>query len=263
MGVRSVRGNHYDGHAVDGQTFGEKGRLVITITSWLRSQLIEFPEYGMGYQYGSALLSTGNWEKGYILNSSTFIKEGELKGMSARDMALAERDAQTTRLSIVRIELISRPPETLRGVRRIRRFPVTNSQKQASLRAFSEELAKSLGAKDAPVTTTEYGDLFKRFSAYVNDFRITQKKGLTAGTFATTAEDAENVRTGREAVARYALENKASANKRFTISPAGETKVREGVVQPAYGEPGGGIEVIFVDGTGDNTVSGPEILPEE
>lgn len=85
---------------------------------------------------------------------------------------------------------------------------------------------------------------------------------MQPGTFATTAEDAEHVKTGRDAVIRYALENKKSANKRFTITPATDTRLQRGIVQPAYGEPGGGVEVIFVDGTCDYSVSAPDILPE-
>jgi hypothetical protein len=102
----------------------------------------------------------------------------------------------------------------------------------------------------------------KRFSAYVNDFRVTAGKGLTVGTFGTTAEDAEHVKTGRDAVARYALENKQSANKRFTIKPPENTSLQRGTAQPAYGEVGGGIEVIFVKGSPDGTVTGPDTIPE-
>jgi hypothetical protein len=127
---------------------------------------------------------------------------------------------------------------------------------------MNEAARDSRGAKDAPITATEAADIFKRFSAYVNDFRITDKRGLKPGTFGTTKEDAEHVHTGREAISRYALENKQSANKRFTITPPGNTPIQEGTVQPAYGEPGGGVEVIFVNGTPDGTVSMPDIIPE-
>ena len=96
----------------------------------------------------------------------------------------------------------------------------------------------------------------------MNDFRITDKRGLKPGTFGTTEEDAKQVHTGREAISRYALENKQSANKRFTIRPPGNTPLQEGIVQPAYGEPGGGVEVIFVNGTPDGTVSMPDTIPE-
>lgn len=232
---------------------------MIAIPHRLQLYLSDQPEYGMGYQYVIAKLSTGNLERGFILNGATFVKPGEFGTMTPKDIAQAEAAALKSRLSISEVTLIPRPPETLRDVRHITRY---SGQKSAQLEAISGTVLTSRGAKDSPITTTLDGEVFKRFSAYVNDFRITEKRGLKPGTFATTAEDAQNVHTGREAVARYALENKQSANKRFTITPQAEERLRQGVVQPAYGEPGGGVEVIFVDGTRDNSVSEPDILPE-
>ena len=118
-------------------------------------------------------------------------------------------------------------------------------------------------AEDAEDSYSLLDEAFQRFSAYENDFRITALNGLTSGTFATTAEDAANVRTWMEAVARYALKNKAPANKVFTITPPTNTKLKRGTVEPAYGEPSGGVEVIFVDGSPSETVTGPVIIPEK
>lgn len=214
----------------------------------------------MGYQKGVAKLSNGASQTGFIFNGATFVNEVDAKALTASETRLEEIRATiaTTRpVSITDIDLILRPPETLRGVRRVAIANFSHSAIEAS-----NVLRASQGAKDSPVTVTANGEVFKRFSAYADDFRVTPKKGLTPGTFGTTAEDAENVKTGRDAVARYALENKQSANKRFTINPPESTGIQRGTVQPAYGEPGGGIEVIFVNGTLDGTVTGPEIIPE-
>lgn len=231
---------------------------MITIPGWLQSWLKGQPEYGMGYQRGVAKLSTGTFEHGVILNCSTFATENELRPLSASEVGRAVGVVHESRLSIVDINLIARPLETLRGVRRIHTAFANNSKFEVA----NESVRASQGAKDAPITATAAGEIFKRFSPYVDDYRITEKRGLQPGTFATTAEDAEHVKTGREAVSRYALENKQSANKRFTIKPATETRLQRGIVQPDYGEPGGGVEVIFVDGTCDYSVSAPDILPE-
>jgi hypothetical protein len=234
---------------------------VLTVPTWLRNYLKDKPEYGMGYQKVRAKLSTGTYETGYVLNGSSFFKPNELG--SSIDILLAEIHARTEKssLSIVDLDLIARPFESLRGVRKIRAMQFANAR--SAMYGMDEAVRASGAAKDAPITTTVDGEEFKRFSAYVDDIRITEERGLTPGTFATTAEDALNVKTGKEAVARYALENKKSANKRFTILPEEDTRLQRGIVQPAYGEPGGGVEVIFVDGTGDYTVTGPDILPEE
>jgi hypothetical protein len=45
-------------------------------------------------------------------------------------------------------------------------------------------------------------------------------------------------------------------------NPVSRTIFLEGIAQPAYGKTGGGVEVIFVDGSPDNTVRGPEEIPE-
>jgi hypothetical protein len=90
---------------------------------------------------------------------------------------------------------------------------------------------------------------------------VTAKGGLVPGTYATTEEDAKHVKTGRDAVKRYALPNPAPAVHVFTIAPPVKTKLKRGVAQPAYGQPGGGVEVIFVNGSPDNTVTGPAQIP--
>ena len=236
---------------------------MITVPPELRQLLRDQPEYGMGYQYGAVCLSTGGTEVGFILNGAFFATKDELTNLSPVELGKAESAAQASRLTITYVSLIPRSKESLKNVRRVRTsLFAANAQRPADVVALSDALRASKGAKDAPITTTTLGDIFKRFSAYADDFRITEKRGLKPGTFATTEEDAKFVHTGRDAVSRYALENKQSANKRFTITPPSKTRLQEGIVQPAYGELGGGVEVIFVDGTGDWTVSMPEIIPE-
>jgi len=101
-----------------------------------------------------------------------------------------------------------------------------------------------------------------RFTAYLNDRRITPEKGLLPGTYATTEEDSRVVATGEQAVERYALPNPMPAVYRFRIDPKPGTSHQAGVVQPAYGHVGGGVEVLFTAGTAGDTVSGPTVLPE-
>ncbi len=118
-------------------------------------------------------------------------------------------------------------------------------------------------AADAPVDKTTNGEGFKRFSPYENDRRVTPDKRLLPGSYATTEEDAKNVRTGMDAVRRYALPDSKPASCRFTISPNTNTDVQRGTVASANGQPGGGAEVIFTKGTQPTAVSGPDKLPDE
>lgn len=218
----------------------------------------------MGYQKGVATLSSGGAEVGVILNCSTFVKESDLAGMTSTDFIIAEAYSalQKTTLAVTNIYLIPRPPETLKGVRRasISMFNASVATLSASESVIAARSSRA--AEHAPITAMIYAELFRRFSAYENDNKVSATRGLLKGTFATTAEDSKHVTTGKEAIARYALKNKQSANKRFSINPPVSTRLQRGIVEPAHGEAGGGVEVIFVDGTPDYTVTGPEIIAE-
>lgn len=122
--------------------------------------------------------------------------------------------------------------------------------------------ASSGPATDGELRGTAPGDVFARFTAYSNDRRITPEKGLLPGTYATTEEDSRAVATGEQAVERYALPNPAPAVYRFRIDPTAGTQYQTGIVQPAYGHAGGGVEALFTAGTAGGTVSGPAVLPE-
>jgi hypothetical protein len=230
---------------------------MIIVPDEIQNSLINRAEYGMGYQKVVATLDTGGQEKGIVANAQVFMNDAELASHEMfENWEMILEEARKSRRSVVEVQLIPRSAESLRGIRR-----VAIHAKKALLQ---ESLAAIGPAKDAPVTLTIEGEVFKRFSAYKNDRRVTAGKGLTAGTFATTKEDADAyVKTGTDAVKRYALENKTPASNVFTINPPKETNLQRGIVEPAYAEPGGGVEVIFVKGSPDGTVTGPDVIPDK
>ncbi|MBI3048604.1 MAG: hypothetical protein HYY76_09890 [Acidobacteria bacterium] len=115
-----------------------------------------------------------------------------------------------------------------------------------------------------PEDTTKAGEVFVRFSGYENDNRVRDDGSLRPGTYATTEEDAKNVKTGKDAVARYAMPNPQPASYRFTIRPERDTVIQKGIVEPAFDQPGGGVEVIFKNGTTPKTVTlPPDKIPDE
>ena len=118
-------------------------------------------------------------------------------------------------------------------------------------------------AKDAPIEKTKEKEVFKRFTAYENDHRITSDGKLLPGTYATTEEDAKKAPTGKIAVARYALPNPKPASNVWTIEPWKDTLIQYGIVEPANDQPGGGVEVIFTKGTNPGTVTGRKKIPDE
>jgi hypothetical protein len=240
------------------------------------------PEYRMGYHRVHAILSGGSYEFGYVVNQTIFLQESENPWQMrvSWDYLLAE--AAKTQVSINFFRVIPREPETLHGVRQIalsnEKFHVLAERtRDAALNSFSvtrgrllaesdayEIAAKNEEAKDAPVTLTSAGEVFKRFSPYPNDRRVTARMGLVAGTFGTTREDADvHVKTGMDAVARYALPSDKPASNVFTIRPDADTDLQRGTVAPANNQPGGGVEVIFVNGSPDGTVTGPATIPDK
>lgn len=108
---------------------------------------------------------------------------------------------------------------------------------------------------------TSKPEVLKRFSAYRNDHRLTAGGGFQPGTYTTTAADALHAPTGSRAVERFALPNPAPAIYLFTIHLSAGWPVQRGTVQPANGQPGGGVEVILTAGSPNGTVTGPAVIP--
>jgi hypothetical protein len=142
---------------------------------------------------------------------------------------------------------------------------IMSLQVQRPALAVREQVRKAAGdpASDAHESESRPGAEFRRFSAFEHDLRVTPEGGLVAGAYTTTAADADAyIRTGEDAVRRYALANPVPACYEFVIRPPARTVIKEGVVQPANGQPGGGAEVIFVKGSPDKTVTRGRTLPE-
>jgi len=230
---------------------------MLRIETRLEAYLQLHAEYRMGYHKVVATLSSGGSETGFVVNSTVFVKENEAPWQMTISWDYFVAEAAKSQLFVKSLTVIPREPETLKGVRQI---VLTNSRTgQLLTESRRYELsAKSSGAEDAPITLSAADEIFKRFSAFANDRRVTTAMGLVPGTFATTKEDADaHVKTGMDAVARYALPNRAPASNVFTIAPPAKTEVKRGITQPANSHPGGGVEVIFVSGSPGGTVTGP------
>ena len=213
-------------------------------------ELLNKPEYGMGYQRIRAKLTNGNSQAGYVFNAQLFVPEGDqiLHMFVERRMAFAKALTMADSSSSIRsFEVIPR---------------YTNKAPFGGQTLAKNYLQESKAAADGPVESTKTDEIFKRFTAYQNDRRITKSGGLLSGSYATTKADAHYAATGRQAVARYALPNPEPAIFVFTIEPPSGTTIQRGTVQPAHAQPGGGAEVIFPIGTDDKTVTGPDVIPE-
>ncbi|MGE3344150.1 MAG: hypothetical protein AB7L71_12025 [Vicinamibacterales bacterium] len=223
---------------------------MLKLTDAQTRSLLTQPETGMGYQEVEATLRNNQTEKGIVYNGELIFLGNESRSV----LKLASYPAV--------LKLASNATDEIRSLRVLR---MREGLKALSTREASGTIKKSAGpAKDAPTEKTKADEVFKRFSAYENDRRITAEKGLLPGSYATTEDDAKNVKTGKEAVARYALANPEPASYVFTIKPTKDTDIQRGTVEPANGQPGGGAEVIFTNGTTTNTVTLPPVkLPDE
>jgi hypothetical protein len=219
-------------------------RLSATHIAGLLSQ----PETGMGYQTVEVKVTTGI-RRATIYNADLLLWEEEPRTY------LAEGTYQRLVKSAESLE--ARTIESIRVVR-----PIRQIREKSTIEKYAESLLGN-PATESERKKTKQGDVFMRFTAYKNDRRITANNGLLPGTYATTEADSRNVKTGEQAVERYALPDPKPAKYRFRIDPAKDTEYREGTVQPAFEHKGGGVEVLFDEGTSDNTVSGPTELPEK
>ena len=212
--------------------------------------LLHRPESGMGFQFVEVGLKDGPQISGVAYNAEFLLLEGE----------------PPERLKHAADEPVSRMILTLEGALQkagdITSLRVVTREWQTTTVVRETPPDEGGPAADAPVETTEGEEEFKRFSAFANDRRLTANRGLLPGTYATTAAEAAHVATGSQAVARYALPNPTPAIHRFTIQPPAGTSLQRGIAQPAYGQPGGGVEVIFTAGSPDHTLTlPPDIIP--
>ncbi len=214
-----------------------------------QAQLLRQPESGMGYQIVEAITVNDEVKRGVAYNAELFLFEEEPR-----------RALKTTTYARLLTEAKSSADE----IKSLRVLPRTASTPPAfALRETAASyVRKARSARDAPTEQTKEKEVFERFSAYENDRRIRTDGSLLPGTYATTEEDASNVRTGTEAGARYALPNPKPASNVFTIRPHKDTLIQRGIVEPANGQPGGGVEVIFTAGTLSGTVAGQVKIPD-
>lgn len=224
---------------------------MVRLSETLVRRMIALPESGMGYQTAETDSVTGT-RRGIVYNCELLLWERELR--------LPPEQGRYEQM------LKSAVRSDVEGIKSIRVVSAEEYFARSAHDELMEKIKKRVCGKPAVESgqeETKEHDVFMRFTAYKDDRRITSEKGLVPGTYATTEEDSRNVKTGAEAVDRYALPDATPAKYRYKIDPLEGTPYRQGIVQPAFGRKGGGVEVLFDDGTDSGTVSGPAVLPEK
>lgn len=222
--------------------------MPIELNQELMLRLLSQSETGMGYQIVDVNIKDTYLIKEAIVFNAEYLfyldKEDEIKKISM--VLFSEKIEKVASLSTDIIDL--------------------KVKSKLSLQKFSVvgESNKMYPAESSPVVYTNIGEKFKRFTGFKNDRRINHDGSLKPGTYAATEEDAKNIRIRIDAIRRYALPPGNIAQYVFTIEPLQNAKIRRGIVQANYGQPGEGIEIIFVEGTTANTVKfPPQEVPEK
>jgi hypothetical protein len=205
----------------------------------------------MGYQRVEATLRDNKTRRGIAFNAELLILDDETQAALRMDAGIVDPYAAILKKSA---ENSGTKIKALRVLN-----SVAGTGHTAAVRALQ---GKAGPAKDAPTEKTKAGQVFKRFSAYRNDRRVTPGGGMLPGSYATTEEDAKHVKTGQDAVERYALPNPEPASYPFKIEPHKDTDIKYGVAEPANGQPGGGVEVIYTKGTQEKTVTPLAKIPD-
>lgn len=211
-----------------------------------KEALIRSPETGMGYQVVEVQLSQP--EHVIVLNGRLAL---DLKESPAR----FREGSSELRKSLLNLKLGSERGDTS--------FRVLGRH-EALAKGLVEKASYPTGrgpASDARPEQSAENEAFLRFSAFVDDVRILADGSVVPGTYVTTRTDGERVRTGKDAVERYALPNPDPAVNRFWLRPPARIQVRRGTVQPANGHLGGGDEVIFDGGAPPKTKYKQDQLP--
>lgn len=206
------------------------------------ASLLRQPESGMGYQFTEATFFDGSVKTGIAYNSELFVPGNDLLALSNEAIfeGLVRAANRETGYLIKSIRVTYGPPVAVANI--MERISAFSAEQRLDMRA------KGKPAKENPQEPSKKDEVFLRFCAYQNDRRINPDGSLLPGTYATTFLDGNQVKTGTEAVERYALPDPKPASYRFWLYPPERTVIRRGIVEPAFGHKGGGVEVVFDNG---------------
>ena len=212
------------------------------------NRLLSLPETGMGYQIIEGQLTGSYSTKRYVVYNSDLIVDFDNDFQRFKQQIISRGYSTILNES----NLLNIKTDSIRLVSRSylyeRRY-LTESKKSKKRNSGGK------GATDNPKEYADGKEIFVRISAYEDDKRIDfAKKKLKDGTYTTTLYDyLDCLNTEDEPIDRYALPNDEKIKWAFYIQPKSIDRLQRGIVQPAFGHDGGGIEAYFENGTTENT----------
>jgi len=216
--------------------------MINIVSSTIREQLISQQESGMGYQLIKLIdwNNLNNNKKGIVYNGKYFIEmDGDFR-MNQKQLFNEQNKLNNLNFAPIsnkfEIALIISPNE------------LKNDSDKILLSELIPDFNKSKGAKETEELYSADGiSKYIRLSAFEDDIRIDKiNKRLLPGSFSTTYEDYLLLRDLKiRPNERYALPNDETIKYCFEIQPKTTDTFKQGIVQPANGYKGGGIEVFL------------------
>ena len=214
------------------------------------NKLLLLPETGIGYQVIDAKkINQSGFERYIVYNGQIIVNFNDVPTSRAKLFS----DSFSTVLSKTdnSILLETNTISLVTKMQILEQRPVSNAKVFSAYRSSDNKK----GAKDNPKLSCSGTDTYVRISAFEDDFRIdTVTRRLKSGSYTTTHRDyLFCVNSNDDPVDRYALPNDEVIKWAFYITPQVKDLVQIGVVQPAYGHDGGGLEAYFENGTSNGT----------
>lgn len=214
-----------------------------------QKQFITLPETGMGYQIIEAKRYGKISKDRFVVYNCELVMDLDSQFLDFKHKILTEgfstvlNKAADLTIETTSISLIPRSQITESRI-------LTEGKKKEKGRHSGGK-----GALDNPEEVADGKEIIVRLSAYENDKRIDFiNKKLKPGAFATTNADYYVcMRTSDDPIDRYALPNDETIKWAFYVQPKKDDILQQGIVQPAFGHDGGGIEVFFKYGTSEKT----------
>ncbi len=213
----------------------------------LIEELLNKPESGMGYQIIEAKRPFSRRREMFVVYNSEMVVELE-DGLDFYKKHPADES------------LVAEPPVTYGDKISLTGIDVIKPRREdtgsiAGELSEKRRYTNGKAALDNALVNASGKDTFVRLSAYYNDRRIdTVNKKLRPGSYTTTLADYLECKKQKDnPVDRYALPNVQPIAWAFYIEPKASDTYQEGIVQPANGRNGGGLEAFFARGTSDHT----------
>jgi len=211
--------------------------------------LLEQPETGMGYQIVRATQYNRTSYKRLVVYNTRLAIDLD------NDFSVNRNKIITEGYKV----MLSKATELMLETDSIKVIPHSELKESVEFSGVKKILFKrhtgTTGATDSQKENASGSENFVRLSAFEDDRRIDViNKRLKPGSFTTTEVDYKAcVSSNDDPVDRYALPNNDKIEWAFYIRPKLNDQLQRGVVQPAFGHAGGGIEAYFENGTSNNT----------